>query len=147
MSDGPAQAHTHSGGCHCGNIHLTFESAIDPADFEVRACQCRFCRKHNTLAVADPAGRLIIAVDRPSDLQRYVFGMRTAEYLLCRTCGVYVAAIVDADSHPRGLVIVNGLDDAGRFSGVPVASNYDLEDAAARIARRRAAWTPARIEL
>lgn len=145
MSESAAQSH--SGGCHCGNIHLTFESAIDPADFEVRACQCHFCRKHNTLAVADPDGRLSVVVDRSSDLQRYVFGLRTAEYLLCRTCGVYVAAIVDADSHPRALVVVNALDDAGRFSSPPVPSNYDLEDAAGRTARRRAGWTPVDFEL
>ena len=137
----------HKGGCHCGNIVLAFETALDPADFEVRACQCRFCRKHNTRAVSDPAGRLVIEVARPSDLQRYVFALRTAEYLLCRTCGVYVAAVVDAESDPRALVIVNALDTADSFSAAATPSNYDTEEEADRYARRRASWTPAHINL
>lgn len=145
MNEIPLQ--THEGGCHCGNIHLAFESAIDPADFEVRACQCRFCRKHNTRSIADPAGRLTITVDRPSDLQRYVFGLRTAEYLLCRTCGVYVAAVVDAGLHPHALVIVNALDDAARFTATPVETNYDAEDEPTRLTRRRAGWTPVQLDL
>lgn len=137
----------HAGGCHCGNIQLEFETGIDPGDFEIRACQCRFCRKHNTLATADPDGHLTITVDRPSDLQRYIFGLRTAEYLLCRTCGVYVAAIVDRESDPKALVIVNVLDNHARFDAEPEKSNYDLEDEPARLARRRAAWTPTRLNL
>ena len=138
---------THRGGCHCGNIRLAFETAVDPADFEVRACQCAFCRKHNTRAIADPAGHLTIEAARPSDLQRYLFGLRTAEYLLCRTCGVYVAAVVDGDSRPRALVIANALDDAARFTAEAMKSNYDGEDEPSRMARRRAGWTPATLKL
>jgi hypothetical protein len=147
MSEATDHDHVHGGGCHCGNISLTFESAREPAAFEVRACQCRFCRKHNTRSVSDPEGRVVIEVARPSDLQRYLFGLRTAEYLLCRTCGVYVAAVVDLDLHPRALVIVNALDDAARFTADPAVTNYDGEDEPARLARRRAAWTPATLKL
>ena len=44
----------YEGGCHCGAVRLIFETALDPRETPVRACQCSFCRKHNTLAIADP---------------------------------------------------------------------------------------------
>ena len=133
----------HTGGCHCGNIAVEFESAIDPAEIEVRACQCRFCRKHNSRAIADPAGRAAIRVADETQLQRYKFGLGTATYLLCRRCGVYVAALTEDEGEPRAIVIVNALDDAARFSRSPLAVDYDAEDRGQRVARRRSRWTPA----
>jgi hypothetical protein len=70
----------HTGGCHCGNICLTFETDLDPSQIEVRACQCSFCVKHGSRAVADPDGRLIISVKDIKRLHRYRFGLRTADY-------------------------------------------------------------------
>ena len=54
MSDNAAQ--THSGGCHCGNIHLTFESAIDPADASRAAERAELAEKMNAIyaAVREP---------------------------------------------------------------------------------------------
>ena len=137
----------HVGGCHCGNIDVEFETEIDPAVIEVRACQCRFCRKHNSRAVADPAGRAAIRVADEAQLQRYRFGLGTATYLLCRRCGVYVAALTEGESEPRAIVIVNALDDAARFSRAPVAVDYGAENRAQRVARRRARWTPATLAI
>ena len=78
---------------------------------ELRACRCSFCRKHNTRAAADPKGQITITVTDPALLNRYSFGYRTAEYLLCRDCGVYVAAVtLDSEASPRALVIVNALE-------------------------------------
>jgi hypothetical protein len=50
------------GGCHCGNIAVVFETELSPDAIEIRACQCSFCRKHASRAVADPAGRALISV-------------------------------------------------------------------------------------
>ena len=56
--------HTLTGRCHCGNISVTFETNLDPANMEPRACQCSFCRMHSTAAVSDPDGHLTFtAVD------------------------------------------------------------------------------------
>ena len=52
----------HTGGCHCGNIRLRFSTELDPSQIEVRACQCSFCVKHGSRAVADPDGRLTVSV-------------------------------------------------------------------------------------
>lgn len=137
----------HAGGCHCGNIALEFESAIDPAQIEVRACQCAFCRKHNSRAVTDPAGRVAIRVADAAELQRYMFGLRTAAYLVCRRCGVYVAAVTAGEPGLRAIAIVNALDDHRRFTRAPLAVDYDAEDRGARVERRRARWTPATLTI
>ena len=132
----------HHGRCHCGNIELDFETTVAPQETEIRACQCSFCRKHGSRAAADPAGRLTIRVRDETAITRYRFGLETAEYLICRTCGVYVAAITIGESEPRGIVIVNALDESGLFTRAPAAVDFDAEGREARLARRRARWMP-----
>ena len=131
----------HAGGCHCGNIRLGFSTGLDPSQIEVRACQCSFCIKHGSRAVADPDGRVIISVKDETRLHRYRFGLRTADYLICRECGVYVAAIT-ADDDVRAIVIINALDNQGRFSQQPIPVDFDAESKVQRQARRRARWMP-----
>ncbi|MER9262009.1 hypothetical protein [Mesorhizobium sp. M0619] len=134
----------HRGGCHCGNIHLTFETGMEPAEMEIRACQCAFCVRHGSRAAADPQGRLIVSVEDEARLHRYRFGLRTADYLICRDRGVYVAAVT-TDGEPRAIVIVNALDDRPRFNREPVPMDYDAENKEGRIARRQARWMPVEI--
>lgn len=131
----------HKGGCHCGNITLTFSTQIAPGRMTPIACQCAFCRKHNVLAAADPEGRLEIRIGNEANVNRYRFGLGTAEYLICRTCGVYVAAIT-VDAPKRALVVVNCLDGRALFTADPVAADYSGETEAERRARRRKGWTP-----
>ena len=135
----------HGGGCHCGNIRLGFSTALDPAGLEIRACQCAFCTRHGSRAAADPDGRLVVSVEDKSRLQVYRFGLRTADYLLCGECGVYVAAIAGAGDDARAVVIVNALDERERFSREPVPVSYDAETREQRLARRRSAWMPVEI--
>ncbi|PBB27523.1 aldehyde-activating protein [Mesorhizobium sp. WSM4307] len=130
----------HAGGCHCGNIRLRFSTNIDPSQIEVRACQCSFCTKHGSRAVADPDGRLTVLIKDEAQLHRYRFGLRTADYLICRDCGVYVAAITTDDGDSRAIAIVNALDDRLKFSREPVAVDYDAESRESRIARRQVRW-------
>ncbi len=130
------------GGCHCGNIRLAFETAIAPTDIEIRACQCSFCRRHNSLAAADPDGMLTIGVRSEALLSRYAFGLRTAEYLVCRDCGVYVAAATTDSVEQRAIVIVNALDARNQFRREPIPTVYDAETCDERIVRRRTRWMP-----
>jgi hypothetical protein len=130
------------GGCHCGNLQVEFETETSPAEIEVRACQCSFCRKHGVRTVADPGGRLTIRVDHADAVGRYAFGLRTAEYLICTTCGVYVAAVTTGENEPRGIAVMNCLDEHRRFTREPIAVDYDDESRDDRAERRRRRWTP-----
>ncbi len=138
--------HHFHGGCHCGAIAVEYQTGIAPEETTPRACQCSFCRKHDARALSDPAGRLIITVHDETRLERYRFGLRSADFLLCRKCGVYVSAFLDDGDAAFGNVMVNVLDDRARF---PDATPIDRsgEDAAGKTARRRAQWTPATLRI
>jgi hypothetical protein len=133
-----------TGGCHCGSIEIAFETAQDPASIDVRACQCGFCIKHNSRAVADSEGCATIHVKNPTHLALYDFGLKTATYVLCARCGVYVGAYTN-EKPTHAIVIVNALDDRRLFTKPPRAVVYDAEDREARLDRRRTVWTPAEI--
>jgi hypothetical protein len=132
----------YQGGCHCGNLRIEFDTSLNPAEIELRACQCTFCRKHGSLAVTDPAGHLAVRAAPGKNLGRYAFGWRTADYLICKTCGVYVAAVTTGESESRGIAIVNCLDDRRQFTSAPIAVDYDAESREQRMERRRRRWTP-----
>ena len=135
----------HDGGCHCGAIAISFESAVAPAETEVRACLCSFCRRHGSRAVSDPAGHLTVTLKDPQVVQCYRFGLATADYYLCGRCGVYAAAVLEGAGKLYGIAIVNALDDAAAFSQPPKPADYSAEDEAARRRRRCERWTPAQI--
>ena len=132
------------GSCHCGELKIRYQTAIPPEHTEVRLCQCSFCRKHGARAATDPQGHLDIEIAAGAQPSRYQFGLRTSEFLICARCGVYVAAVLlDGERH-LATVNLNALLRAAEFpAGSPV--EYDAEDAASRIARRRARWTPATV--
>ncbi len=138
-----------TGGCHCRNITVSYETAIAPEDAVPRACQCSFCRMHQTRAVSDPAGSLAIRVKDESRLSRYAFGLGVTEFLICRDCGVYVAAFMaDPADATTGFatLMVSALDDHRLFPP-PEPAHYDDEDETGRGARRRRVWTPATLTI
>jgi hypothetical protein len=129
------------GACHCGAIGFVFRTSRPPAAWPVRACQCSFCRRHGARTTSDPGGSVSFRVDRESQLQRYRFGRRSVDFLVCRTCGTYVAAML---ASPRGrfaTVNVNALRDPVEIGNAEAVS-YDHESAAQRQERREHAWTP-----
>ena len=140
--------HELKGGCHCGNITVVYRSMIAPEDAVPRACQCSFCRKQNTRAVSDPKGLLAITVGAEERLSRYRFGLAIADYLICRECGIYVAAFMADGDKSRGFATLmsNALDAQARYP-VALPIDYDGEDDTARSGRRRQRWTPATLKI
>jgi hypothetical protein len=141
--DSPA-IDTLRGGCHCGALEIALALSRPPEETTVRACACSFCRAHDARTATDPAGLVVLRARDPAVVARYRFGLGTADFLVCRRCGVYVAAIIDADEGPRATVNVNALADAARFTREAASVDYGGETAEARRGRRAAAWTPAR---
>jgi hypothetical protein len=124
---------------------VTFRLAASrpPEDLPVRACGCRFCRQHGVVATADPDGHITFAAADPGRVNRYRFGFETADFLICRDCGVYLGALMPDGERAYAIVNVNACDEPQRFLQNPVAMDYGAEDEAGRLARRRAKWTPA----
>lgn len=113
----------------------------------MRACACSFCRAHSTRTLADPAGLFEVSADDLLLVEKYRFGSRTADYLVCRRCGVYIAAVCETSAGTRAVVNINCLVDRASFSQVPAASDYDGETTAERLSRRAARWMPAVVKL
>jgi hypothetical protein len=133
---------SYPGSCHCGAIGYTYHTAAAPSGWSVRACQCTFCVAHDALSTSDPRGRIEFHADFPEYLQRYRFGLGTADFLLCKKCGVYIGALIETERGRYGIVNVHAL--AKRPDNLaPVAPiSYDQEDTGARVQRREERWTP-----
>jgi hypothetical protein len=130
-----------SAACHCGAVTARFQTSLAPEAWTVRACQCGFCRLHAAMTAADPAGSLSFTVTTDEALQRYRFAACTADFLLCRRCGVYVGAAADIGGARFGLLNTRTLRPLPELP-MALAMNYDGESAQQRRARRAARWTP-----
>jgi hypothetical protein len=133
-----------SGGCHCGAIRVTFETSVPPDQIDVRADQCSFCRKHGNNTSSDPEG-LVVVRAKQSSLSKYRFGLKNADFLICRDCGVFVAALIDHPVGARATVNLNALDERAVFTKPVRPVNFDAETSTSRTARRLKNWTPARL--
>jgi hypothetical protein len=136
----------HKGGCHCGNISVTFTTDKDPADIVPRACQCSFCRKHTTRALSDNAGHIHLAVKDGGQLGRYRFGLKVGEYVFCKTCGVYVSAYMEDGDKSWANVMASAMTDHEAWAPAePI--HYGGEDESGKRERRRHSWTPASMSI
>jgi hypothetical protein len=131
--------------CHCGVLTARYRTAIPPADWSVRACQCAFCRSHGALATSDPEGLLEFRSANPTQVQRYRFGGRTAEFLICRECGVYVGVQMVTDKGRFGVLNVLTLRPLFALSAAE-PMDYGAESAEGRRLRRESRWTPVTAE-
>jgi hypothetical protein len=133
------------GGCHCGKLTIELETALAPGELSLRTCQCSFCRKHGARNASDPRGHLAVTVGEPDALLRYRFGLGVTDFLVCRSCGVYVVAVMTTGSGLIGTINVNVLDDQGSLPTSAQPMIFDGENVEERTARRVRAWTPVTI--
>lgn len=130
-----------AGRCHCGNVRYTLETAQRLDGIVVRICGCEFCLRHRPRHWSDPEGRLEIAMEEPAEVILYRFGHGTADFVLCRRCGVYCFAICEGADGYRAVTNLNlalGADARPRETRLEALA----EDPAARLRRRGANWTP-----
>lgn len=132
------------GGCYCGAIEYTYQTTQPPSRWEVRLCQCGFCRGHGVRATTDLSGEVQFRFERPEFLRRYRFALRTTDFLLCKECGIYVAAVLLSGRGAQASINLNTLraEPPGLRRGVPV--KRDAESGEERRARRINTWTPVR---
>ena len=82
------------------------------------------------------------SAEDPGAVVRYRFGLRTADFLLCANCGVYIGAVIPTAEGWFGIFNLHALDDPP--PGLPAAQpvSYDGETPTGRTARRSERWTP-----
>ncbi|MBM3340716.1 MAG: aldehyde-activating protein [Betaproteobacteria bacterium] len=130
------------GGCHCGALAFEYRTALAPASWSVRECQCGFCRAHGATTTSDVNGELTFEVRDAQALRRYRFGSRTADFLLCEHCGVYLGVQMQTARGACGIINLRAL--RAQPAGLPgaAATHLDGEATEQRIARRESRWTP-----
>jgi len=129
------------GRCHCGALGFSFHTAQPPARWNVRACQCGFCRAHGARTVSDPSGSVTFRFAEGATLRRYRFGTRSSEFLICGDCGVYVAALLTSSKGQFATLNINTMRASlNAPEAAPVS--YDDESVEQRRSRREQRWTP-----
>lgn len=139
---GEREMQEYHGGCHCGAIGVIYRTDIDPMRWPLRHDGCSFCRRHGVVGTSDPAGNLSIEIGDPSKVRYYRFAHRTADFLICGECGVFVAAITDAAQGRRAVINARVLNGVSLEWGSIVDVHFDDESPAQRADRRALHWTP-----
>lgn len=134
---------TVTGRCHCGNLQATLTTEKKPEDMWLRACQCAFCRSHNMRSLSDTDGRLEIRVADGGQMNRYQFGLKTADFLICRNCGNYIGAVQEIGGQLYGILNANLTEGRGAQFGEAEHRFYEEESGEQRALRRAQVWTPA----
>ena len=93
--------------------------------------------------MSDPEGQVEIRARDWSAVERYRFASGTADYLICKTCGVYIGAVCETDHGARAVTNVNSLADRAAFQAASTFPDHDAEPVEVRLSRRAANWTPA----
>jgi hypothetical protein len=89
---------------------------------------------------SDPNWRLVVNVDHPALVSRYEFGTRTAAFHVCSRCGIVPLVTCTIEDHLYAVVNVNALDGVKDVQLDRADANFDDEDTAARLARRKRNW-------
>ena len=129
--------------CHCGNLQAELTTDKAPEDMWLRACQCDFCRSHNMRSLSDSEGRMAIRVADGAAVNRYHFGLKMVDFLICRNCGNYIGAVQEVDGQLYGIMNANLTENRGVQFGEADHRFYEEETGEERSARRKKVWTPA----
>ena len=136
MKAGPA----YTGNCHCQAVSYALHWPEHAGLLPARRCTCSYCTRFNGTWTSHPDAALELVEKEDAPARRYRFGTGTAEFLVCRVCGVVVAAICTLDGSPRAVVNINTLADAGSIEFKRGDSDFDGESLEERLERRLARW-------
>ncbi len=125
------------GACHCGAVRAEYKT---DAPVRLRQDGCSFCSSRGAKSASDPLGRLALTSTRT--LTRYRFGHRSADFLICPTCGAYVGACMDGPTGPVGVVNVVGLNIRELRDEPAELASLEGESPEERVSRRLSRWTP-----
>ncbi len=112
----------------------------------LHACQCDFCRSHNMRSLSDSKGRIEMRVQDETQLNRYHFGMKMVDFLICKNCGNYIGAVQQIDNQLFGIMNANLAENRGNQFGEAKHAFFEQETSEERSARRKDVWTPATLK-
>ncbi len=128
------------GKCHCGNLSFSLRWEPDPVTIAARVCGCAFCTKHGGVWTSHPDGVLKIMVREAKLLSKYEFGSKTAEFQLCKRCGVVPVVTSRIGERVYAVVSVNAFEGVERSLIRPSTADFDGEAQGDRLSRRQRNW-------
>ena len=129
-----------NGTCHCGNITFELAWEPEPAAIPARACGCTFCVKHGGVWTSCPTGALRVRIGDESRVSKYRFGTGTAEFHICRECGVVPVVASRIDGTTYAVVNVNTFENVDPLLLSRAPASFDGESETVRLARRARNW-------
>jgi hypothetical protein len=130
------------GGCHCGILKVIYRTAIELANWPLRHDGCSFCRRHGVVGTSDPAGEVAFEIGDASKVRYYRFAQKSAQFMLCGECGVFVAALTETAAGERAVINVRVLDGISPNFNEVTDAHFDDETPMQRAERRLRHWTP-----
>ncbi len=129
------------GRCHCGNLRYTLRWPDTTAPI-LRACACDYCSRHGALWTSRADAPVILTILEPAQVLPYRFATASADFLVCRRCGILTLARCALEDGERSVVNANTFENLALEHCARVATNFDGEDRAQRLARRQRNWSP-----
>lgn len=128
------------GQCHCGNIAYALTWPGGANEIPARACDCTFCTKHGGVWTSHPDAGLRVSIKKRADVSVYAFGTETAQFHVCRRCGVVPVVTCELDQKLYAVVNVNSFNAGSAIALQRSAATFEDEDVASRLARRKQNW-------
>jgi len=130
------------GGCHCGAIRYEFTWPVPGREIPVRACSCAFCTKHRACYTSHADAVLDVMIADKDAVSAYTFATGTAEFQVCRRCGVVPFVTSRIEGRMYAVVNVNTFEGDEASTLTESTSNFDGESLDQRLARRARTWIP-----
>jgi len=131
---------TIDGKCHCGNIAYRLEWPETGKNIAVRACGCTFCTRHGGVYTSNPDAALSAWVADEDQVNKYVFGTKTAEFYICAGCGAVPFVTSTIDGKRYAVVNVNTFENVDPSELDASAADFEGESVAGRLERRQRNW-------
>jgi hypothetical protein len=134
------------GACHCGNMSFELDWPEAAVPIAVRACSCSFCTQHGGVYASHPESRLDALLADPSQVSKYRFATRTADFYLCLRCGAlpFITSLID--DHLYAVVNVNTFIEFDRSQLETSRTDFAGETVESRLQRRSQSWI-SRVEI
>lgn len=130
------------GRCHCGNIAITLAWPESGTTIPARACGCDFCRKHSAVWTSRSDAPFSLSVKDTGKAMAYRFGTGTADFHICKTCGVTPIATCEMEGRRYAVVNVNVFEKISRNDLSESPTDFEGETIDDRLARRKRNWSP-----
>ena len=140
MVDGTLSSRLINGSCHCGNVCFSLQWPEGEDPIAARVCGCDFCTRHGGSWTSHPDAALTVNIGDPSLVSKYRFATATADFMVCSVCGVVPLVLSEIDGTSYAVVNVNTFEDAGSLEVTRSATDFDGEEQADRLQRRRRNW-------